>query len=472
MKLILKLKTMKKLISILTLAMFIFLNSSIPAFAAWTQVQKLEASDKSTASSFGLSLDVDGNYMVIGAESANGNKGAAYVFYYNGSTWSEQVQLVASDAATSHDFGIDVAIYGDTIVVGNGLDPHAGSSSGSAYVFNRNGTDWGESCSGTSPRICDDENQKLTASDAAAQDNFGHFLNIHGDYIVIGSQDSSSAGAAYIFEDQAGTWTQIQKIQGSDTTTLDLFSEGHMAINSDHLMIGAIWDDDNQNNSGSVYIYEFNGTYWGTNCSGTVPLIDCDEDQKITSNDPGIDDQFGDSIASHGEYLIVGSGRDNDQGSDAGKAEVFKKITGTWTYQQTLYASDAAASDLFGTKSIDMNADYAIISSIGEDYAPYNSTGASYLFENQSGTFSEIKKIIPADPPTASNDTFGSDQKFYDSDKIVVGSNGIDSQTGAAYTFDDIPEPIPEFNHYILILTLIIGLGLIYKSTPLFKAKH
>jgi hypothetical protein len=87
--------------------------------------------------------------------------GSAYVFVRNGTSWTEQQKLTASDASTGDFFGGSVAISGDTVLVGAYGDNHSGSSNaGSAYVFVRSGTTW-------------TEQQKLTAADATLDDTFG-----------------------------------------------------------------------------------------------------------------------------------------------------------------------------------------------------------------------------------------------------------------------------------------------------------
>ncbi len=76
--------------------------------------------------------------MVVGAhlnDDAGSRSGSAYVFVRSGGAWSQQAKLTASDAAASDFFGSSVSISGDTVVVGACCDDDAGSSSGSAYVF-------------------------------------------------------------------------------------------------------------------------------------------------------------------------------------------------------------------------------------------------------------------------------------------------------------------------------------------------
>ena len=70
-------------------------------------------------------------------------------------------------------------------------DISANTDQGSAYVFVRSGTTW-------------NQQQKLTASDGAADDQFGYSVAISGDTAVVGAPDDdigakSDQGSAYVF---------------------------------------------------------------------------------------------------------------------------------------------------------------------------------------------------------------------------------------------------------------------------------
>jgi hypothetical protein len=112
------------------------------------------------------------------------------VFVRSGATWTQQAKLTAADADAGDNFGFSVAISGDTALVGADGDDDAGLSSGSAYVFVRSGTTWSEQA-------------KLTASDAAAGDNFGFSVAISGDTALVGADGDDDAGdrsgSAYVF---------------------------------------------------------------------------------------------------------------------------------------------------------------------------------------------------------------------------------------------------------------------------------
>ena len=115
---------------------------------------------------------------MVGAPSsgtAGLRQGSAYVFVRSGGVWSQQQKLLASDAASVDRFGSSVAISGETVVVGAPVDDGAaGFDQGSAYVFVRSGEVWSQQ-------------QKLEASDAAADDQFGISVAISGETVVVGA---------------------------------------------------------------------------------------------------------------------------------------------------------------------------------------------------------------------------------------------------------------------------------------------
>jgi hypothetical protein len=103
--------------------------------SSWIQTQKLAPADLSSSVFFGSSVDVSGDYAVIGAYGIDGSKGAAYVYKRNGMAWSLQSQLVSSDGLPSDNFGFSVGVSANHIISGaKGLE----NSRGAAYIFNKN----------------------------------------------------------------------------------------------------------------------------------------------------------------------------------------------------------------------------------------------------------------------------------------------------------------------------------------------
>ena len=226
----------------------------------WSEVQKLTAFDAAAVDQFGFCVSISGDYAVVGAPYDDNNNGidagSAYVFERDGAgNWIEVQKLTAFDGAVSDIFGSRVSISGDYAVISAFLDDDNGTDSGSAYVFERDGLgNWNQI-------------QKLTALDGATDDNFGRRVSISGDYAVVGAyhddDDGSNSGSAYLFErDGAGSWSQVQNLTASDGVAEDLFGDS-VSISGDYAVIGAYGDDDNGDGSGSAYVFERNsGGIW------------------------------------------------------------------------------------------------------------------------------------------------------------------------------------------------------------------
>lgn len=150
----------------------------------WNQQVKLTPGDGAINDNFGRSLAISGDTAVIGAynDDDNGtNSGSAYVFVRNGTTWSQQAKLTASDGAAGDRFGVSVAVSGDTAVVGSANDDDDGTNSGSAYVFVRSGTTWSQQA-------------KLSASDGAPGDWLGYSVAISGETALVGAFQDDDSG--------------------------------------------------------------------------------------------------------------------------------------------------------------------------------------------------------------------------------------------------------------------------------------
>lgn len=146
---------------------------------------KLTASDAAELDQFGAGVAVSGDTIAVGANAAVA--GAVYLYRSDDSHGYIESKLTSSDGADNDSFGRAVAMSGETIVVGASGDGDNGSRSGSAYVYQPDG-------SGGYTEY------KLTASDGAEGDLFGRNVEMSGDTLVIGADGYSSlTGAVYVY---------------------------------------------------------------------------------------------------------------------------------------------------------------------------------------------------------------------------------------------------------------------------------
>ena len=147
---------------------------------------KLKAFDAASFDHFGWKVSMSGTVAVLGAyadDDAGTSSGSAYVFRFDGAQWQHEQKLTASDAAANDNFGWSVSVCGNVAVVGADSDDDGGASSGSAYVFRFDGTQWVEE-------------QKLTAPDAAATDFFGQSVAVSGNLAVVGAHFDDHKGSS------------------------------------------------------------------------------------------------------------------------------------------------------------------------------------------------------------------------------------------------------------------------------------
>jgi len=368
------------------------LNSSGSAYilynteGVWLEYQKIVASDRAALDNFGFAVDIDGDYAIVGAytedENASGsdtkmNPGSAYIYKNIEGTWTQIEKIVASDRSADDNFGYSVSIDGNYAVVGawyedeNEDGNETFTSAGSAYIFQNNSDNWTQI-------------QKIVHSDRDGGDNFGCSLSISGDYIVVGAncEDENVAGgatlnesgSAYVFKKNGGTWEQLQKIVSADRDAADYF--GHkVAIDGLNIIVGAYGDDEDAN--GSNVVDGAGAAYIFTLNAGTWTQA-----QKIVApNRNVVGDRFGYSVAISNSYVIVGAYmEDEDEAeansySNAGAAYVFHKVNANWTQVQKIDASDRAMTDNFGF-SVGISNGYAFVGAQSEDE---DSIGANFM---------------------------------------------------------------------------------------------
>jgi FG-GAP repeat len=363
-------------------AVYVFTRNA----GVWTQQAYLKALQTNSGDQFGVSVAIDGDTLAVGAmnESSNAtgvngdqtnhlapNSGAVYVFTRKAGVWTQQAYLKASNTDPDDQFGVSVALAGDTLAVGA---PHEDSNatgvngnqlnntaldSGAVYVFTRNAGVWTQQA-------------YLKASNAAGE--FGGGVTLAGDTLAVGAPFESgaatgingdqnnntapAAGAVYVFTRNAGVWSQQAYVKASNTDAGDRF--GHdIKINGETLAVGARFEksaasgvnanqtDNSAFNAGAVYIFTRTAGVWS-------------QQAYLKASNAGANKNFSGSIAIEGDALAVGSrledsdatGIDGNQGNGnapaSGAVYLFKRSAGVWTQTHYLKASNADAGDEFG----------------------------------------------------------------------------------------------------------------------------
>ena len=354
----------------------------------WDQVQKIVASERENSSHFGYTLEVSGNYAIIGTmdeiegnadEDPFGYAGSACYFERdNQGNWNQVQEIVASDRKDGDFFSNSVDISGSFSIIGAFLedDDSVGENSlpdaGSAYIFERNNEGYWL------------EDEKIVPLDRSESDNFGYDVSISENTAIISApldklnttnfKRYSYIGSVYIFERNSnGGWKEIQKIIASDTLNFNGFGAS-IDIYGKYLIVGAEYDSYDSTGQNKV---EFAGSayFFERNTQGNWVEV-----QKIVASERNVDDKFGHTVSIDGENAIVGT-------SVAGYACIFKRNTeGQWIQVSKVISSEGDKNGHFGS-STGISGNYAICGAWSEDKDASGentkeSAGAAYIFEN------------------------------------------------------------------------------------------
>lgn len=286
-------------------------------------------------------------------------------------------EIVSSDLSTLDLFGYSIAIHSTRVVVGATGDDDNGSASGSAYIFDLNGS----------------QLHKLTASDGVANDSFGWSVAIGNGIIAVGAPFTSSGGAVYLY-DFSGT--EVAKISGDDTAASDSFGYS-IAINDDKVFVGA---RGHNSSAGAVYAFNLTGTQ----------LFKIDRASSL---------ELGTSIAAKNKKIVIGT---------SGGDSVFLYST-DGIFIRTITSFDYASNDAYGY-SVSISDGRIVVGAPQDDDNSLASSGSAYIYDYEG---SLVKKITSSAPEQAA--FYGSCVSI-GSGRIVVGAYGDDSEKGSIYIYD------------------------------------
>ena len=372
---------------------------------------------------FGFSVALDGTNALVGAYVTESSIGSAYLFRCDdvAGIWIEEAELVASDGVSGDRFGWSVSLSGMRALIGAPRCEDNGDDSGAAYLF------YFDSSAGTWQ-----EEAKLLASDGGWFDHFGYSVSLSGDKALIGAKFDDEYGSAYVFryDSVSGTWQEEAKLIASDGARWDYFGES-VALFGDIALIGARQNDDNGKNSGSAYVYRYDGV------SETWQ-----EEAKLLASDGSRENCFGVSVAIRGDKALIGAYGDTDNGIDSGSAYVFcyDTVSGIWQEETKLLAADGYYQDNFGV-SVALSGEKALIGAWGDgDNGSFSGSAYVFGFDGVSETWQEEAKLLASDG--AADDFFGCSVAL-DNDRALIGAPWDDdneNNSGSAYLveFTDI----------------------------------
>ncbi|MCC2605925.1 FG-GAP repeat protein [Planctobacterium marinum] len=217
----------------------------------WQFQTRLTANDGAAGDLFGISVAIDGDTILVGAdlndEKAD-NAGAVYFYVYEGEKWRQQAKLTADDGADTDIFGVRVALSGDTALISARRDDidGVGEDAGSAYIFERTEHQWVQT-------------QKLVAPDGKADDRFARGVALHKDTALISAMHhdagGSNSGAVYLYKKQSEEWVFASKFVAGQGKPEDKFG-WNLAFSEQAAIVAAPFRDDQGNESGAAYILD------------------------------------------------------------------------------------------------------------------------------------------------------------------------------------------------------------------------
>jgi hypothetical protein len=429
----------------------------------WEPVVIISSNEMEEDDGFGETMDMDNGNLIIGSpkkDSVHKDTGEVNIYTVPVHHKFQEVKLTAGYAETELDkFGESMAADGNRLIIGAPDDPNSGLYSGAAHIFVKNNGNWIRETT-------------LTAGDAAYQDYFGVSVDIEGDFAIVGAFlkkfSGVEAGAAYIFQNIAGTWTQTARFYGDEPAEEAWFGAS-VSISNGFAVVGA----PNENmGTGAAYIFHYNGTTWerfkklqkdrelsavgdffadsvsldrnrliigipGENQGrGAIQFFYFDGTDWIqqTKIDGFGNDYFGEAVALYGDYAIAGmAGDDHDQGA----YYIFQWDGTDWLKTAQLISGENFPESRFGT-SVAINDKYAVVGSANKEPV----SGSAFIYQNQGGSWGSIAKVAAGD--TEMYHAFGSAVAI-SGESFAVGSfenfildesgNSTEDLCGAVYVY-------------------------------------
>jgi LPXTG-site transpeptidase (sortase) family protein len=297
----------------------------------WKQMKKLTLSDPVEGDSFGTSVALYQNTLVVGADSRDLgpliDAGAAYVYINSGGEWALQATLLPIDSEPAMYFGNSVAISGNVIVVGATEAGYQGiHGPGAAYVFRKVGKNWVQEA-------------KLQTEKGRQGDFFGASVSVESSTVVVGAPffdvetDNgrlASAGSAFVFDYSGSSWTESAQLSADDPQVFDQFGSS-VSISAGRVVVGAprkaAWG---LTDAGTSYLFTQKGKDWN-------------QQFKILPQQPMESARFGNSIAIDGGTIAVGA-RGSSPLAILGAGETYLYKLGTVQLPETGYTRSMQAA--------------------------------------------------------------------------------------------------------------------------------
>ncbi|MFM2588623.1 hypothetical protein [Vibrio sp. TBV020] len=337
----------------------------------WIETDYIKSSGAEIDAFFGKALELnhDGSRLVVGADAESSFEGAAYVYYFDGYSWTEEAHLKAPTPTSGDSFGENVTIDadGETLAIGS---KYADSWKGKSYIFTRSGNSWSLE-------------KELSITPVQSNGVFGDTVNLSDDGKLLAvsspgdNTNATSNGAIYLYRKVNGNWVNEAQLLTSNKNR-SLNSGFSMTLSGDGRTIAS--STMQTNSGGTIFLFTYDGASWSE--TGTLQAPN-----KMKT------DRFGFSLdLNHdGSALAVGAtyensdftginGEKDSNANQSGAAYIFKNSNGIWQHNHHIKASNTGNGDEFGySVSLTSDGDHLAVGAINEDEYSTNS-GAVYIY--------------------------------------------------------------------------------------------
>ncbi len=399
-------------------------DSGDSGFAGEWVEYKIIGSTVDDEDNFGISIDIndDGSTIIVGSpyyRPASQAVGAVFVFKWNGSGWDETI-IEGSDSVAGDSFGSDVAISSDgqTIIVG----AKSHGSGGAGYLYQYDGSNWNETKFIPNDTYSSQSNVGDDVSIQATADSF--ILSNSGEYAP-----DLHDGVIYLFENTGSSWNETRITAQNSQQSGDFFGVStDITDDGERIAVGAFYADDNGNNTGKVYMLDWNGSSW--------------VETAIYSSDPVDGDSFGEDIdmTGDGNAFVAGAkgvGVTPLTDDFYGAIYIYKWNASYWD-EWKIQASDKEKSSYFGISvSITNDGNKVLSGAYQKDILGGDSeAGGAYLYEWDG--FDWVETIFEASDP-ANNDQYGEEVALSGDGMIMAigakGKNENGTNSGVVYVY-------------------------------------
>ncbi len=325
-------------------------------------------------------------------------------------------KLLAFGPQPGENFGRRIAIAGDRLAIAKPLhDTAGGADAGAVDVYRLKAGAWVHEA-------------EVTAADGAANDQFGFWVALDGDRMIVGAKFDDDLGAdsgsAYVFRREALAWVQEAKLTANDGLAGDIFGNS-VALQGDLALVGAPQADSPLADAGAAYVFQRTGNTWS-------------QVARLVADDPVADDEFAFTVALDGGRALIGAWLGDTPVVNCGFAYVFRQDGTVWVQEAKLIGADLTGPDRFGI-GVALKGDLAVVGADLADPGGLTSAGATYVYRRSGTTWAHETTLTASDAQTGNEIGFS---VATDGNVVLSGAINGDSPTivnvGAAYLHEKI----------------------------------